>query len=148
MASVRLKARGVALQALYEADTAHHAAQASVDRLLPESRLSQEAQEYARGLVLGVVRHLQEIDRILQEAAPLWPLDQVAVIDRNVIRLAIYEILFNNRERPTPVGAVINEAVELAKRFGSENSPRFVNGVLGKVSTLLPGTLSQRPHKS
>lgn len=126
----------VALQALYEADLTHHSAKEALDCLLQESRLSEGSQELARHLVAGVVDRGQDIDNVLHASAPQWPVDQVATIDRNVLRLAIYEILFNNMERSVPSGVVINEAVDLAKRFGSENSQRFVNGVLGSVSKI------------
>ncbi|MBI2886638.1 MAG: transcription antitermination factor NusB [Chloroflexi bacterium] len=139
MASVRRKARTVVLQALYEADIAHHDAQASVARLLEESTLAPEVRRQAQELMAGVVEHGREIDRLLHEAAPLWPLEQMAVVDRALLRLAIFEILFNNRERSAPVGTVINEAVDMAKRFGSENSARFVNGVLGGIAQRAPG---------
>ncbi|HLC30128.1 MAG TPA: transcription antitermination factor NusB [Dehalococcoidia bacterium] len=140
MASVRQKARIVALQALYEADMAHHSAKESVERLLLESRLSAHGQVAARELVCGVVEHQQEVDQVLQKTAPQWPLNQVAAVDRNILRLAIYEILFNNRERSMPRGIVINEAVDLAKSFGSEKSPGFVNGVLGHLTREHTGT--------
>lgn len=134
VASTRRKARSVALQALYAADIAHHSAQASVEELLLETTLPPQAQQYAREVVGGVAEHKKEIDELIQVVAPLWPLDQVPAVDLNVLRLAIFEILFNNRGRSTPPGAIINEAVDLAKRFGSEHSARFVNGVLGKVA--------------
>ena len=78
----------------------------------------------------------QEIDEVIRQKAPAWPLEQVAVVDRNILRLAIYEILIDNR---VPVRAAINEAVELAKSFGGESSPKFVNGVLGSVSLMRTG---------
>ena len=86
--------------------------------------------EYASELVLGVCSHLAEIDAHIQSAAREWPLQQMARIDKNILRLAIYEILFNNT---VPAKAAINEAVELAKQFGSNTSSRFINGVLGTI---------------
>jgi len=80
-----------------------------------------------------VLEHQEEIDAVIRQKAPAWPLEQVAVIDRNILRLAIYEILIDNR---VPVRAAINEAVELAKSFGGESSPKFINGVLGSVSIM------------
>ena len=85
--------------------------------------------EYAHELVMGVCDHLAEIDAHIQSAAREWPLNQMARIDKNILRLAIYEILFNNT---VPAKAAINEAVELAKQFGSNTSSRFINGVLGR----------------
>jgi N utilization substance protein B len=76
--------------------------------------------------------HAAQLDRVVAELAPEWPVDQIAVIDRNVLRIAIYELLFDS---DTPPKVAINEAVELAKMFGSDSSPRFVNGVLGSLAT-------------
>ncbi|MBI4497901.1 MAG: transcription antitermination factor NusB [Chloroflexi bacterium] len=132
MAGVRRKARMVALQALYEIDCARHDPRQTLTRLLEESTLPPEGREFAEELVIGVVAHREAIDAVIRRTAPLWPLAQIAAIDRNILRLAIYEILFDNK---VPLRAAINEAVELAKLFGSESSPRFVNGVLGTVST-------------
>jgi N utilization substance protein B len=95
-----------------------------------ERRLSPRVAEYADELVHGVLEHLDAIDSTIQEVAPEWPIAQMARIDKNVLRLAIYEILFNNS---VPAKAAINEAVELAKSFGSDTSSRFVNGVLGTI---------------
>ncbi len=78
-----------------------------------------------------MLAHREQIDQMIHDKAPAWPLEQVAVVDRNILRLAIYEILVDNR---VPVRAAINEAVELAKAFGGQSSPKFVNGVLGAVS--------------
>ena len=141
MAGVRQKARGLALQALYEADTVHHPATESVERLLLETKLSSAGQTFARELVKGVVQRQRQIDRAIQKAAPLWPLQQLAAIDRNVLRIAICELAFSpaTGEMAAPPGAAINEAVELAKRFGSDGSPRFVNGVLGTISANVAG---------
>lgn len=134
MAGIRRRARVVAMQALYEADCAHHDAATTLARLLEDSTLPDEGREFARELVDGVTERRDDIDNVITRTAPLWPLDQIAVIDRNILRLAIYEILLNNK---VPMRAAINEAVELAKLFGSESSPRFINGVLGTVSAHL-----------
>ena len=133
MPGKRRRARTVALMALYEADTVGHDPQASLERLLGETPLPADAQEFARHLVMGVLAHRKEIDEVIQRAAPAWPLEQVAVIDRNILRLAIFETLIDNK---VPVRAAINEAVELAKFFGSQASSKFVNGVLGAVSLM------------
>lgn len=130
MASRRL-AREVVLQALYEMDVAGHDPRAALDRLVAETRLRGEAEEFARQLLGGVLAHRREIDELIERTAPAWPSDQLSPIDRNVLRIAIREFLIDNL---TPVGAAINEAVELAKKFGSESSGRFVNGVLGSIS--------------
>ncbi len=133
MAGSRRRARVIALQALYEIDTARHPVGTVVDRLLSVSDLSEENRTFVHGLVSGVVVNIKEIDRNIQQFAPAWPLDQIAAVDRNILRLAIFEILFDNR---MSIKVAINEAVELAKAFGSDNSAKFVNGVLGSVSTL------------
>ena len=133
MAGIRQRARALALQALYEADLSGHPASQAVDRLFAESRLSEAGGRLAGHLVAAVIEHRERIDRIIQDAAPLWPLSQVAPVDRNVLRLAVGELLFPPPE-PAPLKAAINEVVDLAKQFGSEGSARFVNGVLGTVS--------------
>jgi N utilization substance protein B len=133
MPGTRHKARTIALQALYEIDSAGRKADAVVDRLLEGAGLSEENSDFARDLVAGTVGHRDEIDANIRRFAPAWPVDQIATVDRNILRLAIFEILFDNK---VPVKVAVSEAVELAKTFGSENSARFVNGVLGSVSTL------------
>ena len=127
----RRRARILALQALYEADVGRHAAAEVLERLSTERPEPPAVAEFARRLVQGVQANRPAIDRILAEVAPQWPLSEVAAIDRNILRIAIYEVLFDNE---TPVRAAVNEAVELAKTFGSESSARFVNGVLGTVA--------------
>lgn len=131
MAGARRKARIIAFQTLFEVDSTGHAAGDVLDRLLAETPLAAEAAEFARRLVSGVLQKRSEIDRLIGEAAPAWPLDQMARVDKNILRLAIFEILFNNDT--VPAKAAINEAVELAKLFGGESSSKFVNGVLGTV---------------
>jgi len=104
-----------------------------VSRLLAEGGLSEENNAFVRELVTKAVAKRKEIDQHIQRFAPAYPIAQIAVVDRNILRLAIYEILFDNK---VSVKVAINEAVELAKKFGSDNSPKFVNGVLGSVTTL------------
>jgi N utilization substance protein B len=128
--TTRRKARVVALQTLYEIDSVGHDPLRVLDRLMDESGLPASAREFARDLVDGVVENREELDRIITEYAPSWPISQIAEVDRNVLRLAIYELMFS---REAPPKAAINEAVELARAFGSESSRKFVNGVLGSV---------------
>jgi N utilization substance protein B len=130
---IRRKARITALQALFEVDSVAHDAEETLDRLLAEAPLSEDGMAFARELVSGVLTNREEIDNMIQAHAPAWPVAQLAIVDRNILRLAIFEILLDNK---VPVRAAINEAVELAKTFGSENSPKFINGVLGAVSAL------------
>ena len=133
MPGKRRKARILALQALFELDTVGHPPEVTMARLLEESPAPAEAEAFARELVQGVLDSRDRIDAVIRKTAPAWPIEQVPAIDRNILRLAIYEILIDNR---VPMRAAINEAVELAKEFGGETSPKFVNGVLGSVSLL------------
>lgn len=130
MVGARRKARIIVLQTLYEADCSSHEPEQILDRLLQEKTLTQPAVGFARELVTGILQSKQDIDDVIRKFAALFPVEQLANIDRNILRLAIFEILFDNR---VPVKASINEAVELAKAFGSDTSPKFVNGVLGSV---------------
>jgi len=138
MTRERRKARALALQALYEIDSVGHDAQGVLTCLLAEEGLSEENADFTRELVNGVIQNKEKIDYYIQKFAPAWPIEQIAVIDRNILRLAIFEILLDNK---VPVKVAINEAVELAKAFGSDNSFKFVNGVLGSVSALVSNKL-------
>ena len=132
-APLRRKARGVALQALYEGDASDHSPRTTAERLLGEAALGAAGRGFALGLVQGIAENLNEIDGAIGELAPAWPVTLIPIIDRNVLRIAIYEIRYT---ASTPPKVAINEAVELAKAFGSESSPRFVNGVLGSLMEL------------
>ena len=133
-ANPRRKSRVAVLQALYESDVSGHDAGTALARLVAEESLSDAQREFARHLLEGVLSEREAIDDIIRKAAPQWPLEQLSAIDRNILRLAIREILMNNG---APIRAAINEAVELAKSYGSDNSAKFVNGVLGSVSLTL-----------
>jgi N utilization substance protein B len=98
--------------------------------------LTEEGGAFARELVSGVIRHKDGIDQKIQCFAPAWPVGQIPAVDRNILRLAIFEMLFSKQ---VPLKVAINEAVELAKKFGGDNSPKFINGVLGSVSSLVVG---------
>lgn len=126
----RHRARAAVLQVLYEIDCASHEPGVVIARRLAEGDLSEPAEEFARGLAFGVISHLRRLDKLISQYAPEWPVQQIAIIDRNVLRIAIYEIML---AEDTPIKVAINEAVELAKQFGSESSGRFVNGVLGSL---------------
>lgn len=138
MAPPRRLAREVALQALYEVDVSGHSPQAALDRLIEEEELDPSLAEFSRTLFEGVLENRERIDQIIEQAAPAWPAHQLAPVDRNVLRLAIREFFVDNL---TPVSAAINEAIELAKKYGSDSSGKFVNGVLGAVSA----NLNDRP---
>jgi N utilization substance protein B len=127
---VRHQARISALQALFEIDCAHHNPTTVIERRLHDVSLPEAGAEFARDLVQGVSEQKDHLDSLVGRYAPEWPVDQIAIIDRNILRIAIYEILMRD---DTPVKVAINEAVELAKEFGSDSSGRFVNGVLGSL---------------
>lgn len=129
----RRQARILALQTLYEVDTVGHDPEVALNRLIEDKAMSPKPTLYARELITGVMERKEEIDATIERFAPQFPVEEISPIDRNILRLAIFEILFDNR---VPVKAAINEAVELAKGFGSDSSPRFVNGVLGSISPL------------
>lgn len=131
MAASRRLARELVLQSLYEMDVAAHDPSEALERLIAEHHLKDALPDFARLLLSGVLAHRAEIDALIERTAPARPADQLAPVDRNILRIAIREFLVDNL---TPVGAAINEAVELAKKYGSESSGRFVNGVLGSVS--------------
>ena len=133
MFGARRRARALALQALYEVDAARHDAAEVVSRLLAGEELAEENTSFVHELVNGVIQNKKKIDENIQSFAPAWPIEQMPIVDRNILRLAIFEILFDNK---VSVKIAINEAVELAKNFGSDNSSKFVNGVLGSVSAL------------
>lgn len=133
MAGKRHKGRTVALQALFELDAVGHPAAAAVDASIENLRAKEDVREFALELVQGVADNRERIDQVIRDTAPAFPIDQIAAIDRNILRLAIYEILIDNK---VPMRAAINEAIELAKEYGGENSPKFINGVLGSVSVL------------
>lgn len=127
---VRRQARISALQALYELDTTNHSAGEVITYRLEEHPLSPEGETFLRQLVSGVLHYRDQLDALIQKHAPAWPVTQIAVIDRNLLRLALYEL---SGRVDTPAKVAINEAVDLAKLFGSDSSSRFINGVLGSA---------------
>ena len=127
----RTRARGIALQALYEIDlVGHPPAQVLQERLEAEPQ-TEELAEFIRQILFGVLPLRERLDTVIAKYAPEWPLEQVAAVDRNILRIATWELA---KARETPVKVAINEAVELAKSFGSDSAPRFVNGVLGSLA--------------
>jgi transcription antitermination protein NusB len=123
----------MALQVLFEVDCAGHDYEQALDRILQQSALPDDTAAFARELVSTVVENRERIDGLIARFAPAWPLDQIAIVDRNILRLGIGEIIFDL----VPVKVAINEAVELAKTYGGESSSKFVNGVLGSLYTEL-----------
>lgn len=139
----RTRARAVALQALYEIDIMGHLPGVVLEDRFREpalgdgpednfaaAHLDEVLQDFCRQIVLGVLPLVEQLDGLIAKHAPEWPLDQVATIDRNILRIALWEIALGDQ---TPIKVAINEAVELAKTFGSDSTPRFVNGVLGSL---------------
>jgi len=127
----RTRARSLALQVLYEIDIANHPPADVFKSRLDESPLANDLAEFARQIIFGVLPITHNLDQLISKYAPEWPLDQIAAIDRNILRIALWEFAVL---RETPVKVAINEAVELAKLFGSDSAPRFVNGVLGALA--------------
>jgi len=131
-AQSRRRSRIAAFQILFEADQRTLPIEIVARRQLAEGHLAPEAIHFTRSLIEGVRAHLGEIDATIGEYAPAFPLGDLSPVDRNVLRLAIYEVLFDTQRAPLRVA--INEAVDIAKGYGSESSGRFVNGVLGAVA--------------
>jgi N utilization substance protein B len=131
MAGKRRQARIVALQALYELDCTRHQLEETSAYSEAKETLTPEALTFSGELVKGVLQRKSEIDSLIRRFASAFPPEQMSIIDRNILRLAIYEVLFTDK---SPVKAAINEAVELAKDFGGDSSPRLVNGVLGSIT--------------
>ncbi len=127
--------RSIAMQSLYEWDFKGKK-KGAVDEIikhnLGEFGPGVEDASFVHYLVKGVLKNREKIDKFIEKCAPEWPLDQVTVVDRNVLRLGIFELVFGNYEEVPPKVA-INEAIELAKTYGGESSGRFVNGVLGTI---------------
>ena len=122
----------VALQVLYELDCTRHKLEQTSAYSEAEDTLTPEALTFSEELVKGVLQEKSEIDALIRKFAAAFPPEQMSIIDRNILRLAIYEVLFTDE---TPIKAAINEAVELAKDFGGDSSPRLINGGLGSVTT-------------
>ena len=126
----RRKARMVALQCLFAMDLREWAEEPPLEWVTEENPLPNDAGEFALGLVSGVKDARLRLDDVILRYASAWPVAQLAVVDRNVLRIALFELLY---EQETPRKSAVNEAVEVAKVFGSESSTRFVNGVLGSI---------------
>lgn len=125
------KAREGALQVLFEVDLVGHDVEDVRARQFDQMLLADGFRAYAERLVDGVLAHRDDLDAVIVATAPAWPIAQLPRVDVNILRLALCELLYSTE---VPVGAVINEAVELAKRYGSENSGKFINGALGTVA--------------
>jgi N utilization substance protein B len=129
--TARRRARVIALQVLYELDgAARHDPDRAFENRLREQSIPTPAEGFAREVIVGVLENRTRIDTIISTYAPSWPIGQMAAVDKNILRVAIFELVIGDE---TPPKVAINEAVELAKVFGSDASPKFVNGVLGSV---------------
>ena len=134
MASRHLS-RSIAMQSLYEWDFNGQKPEfldKIVEKNIQEYGPGLENTDFVWQLVKGASTHLSQIDKIIEKAAPEWPLEQITIVDRNVLRMGLYELLYSKKEEVPPKVA-INEAIELAKTFGGESSGKFINGVLGTV---------------
>lgn len=127
----RTKARSLALQVLYEVDIANHPPGEIFKLRLEESPLTDDLAEFARQIIFGILPLTTTLDHLIAKYAPEWPLDQIAAIDRNILRMALWEFAVSGE---TPLKVAINEAVELAKLYASDSAPRFINGVLGALA--------------
>lgn len=147
MASRHLS-RSIAMQSLYEWDFSDKKLDLNtiIERNLDEFGPGLEDKTFAWELVTGVVEHLKELNNIIKTAAPQWPINQISIVDRNILRLGIYELLYEDK-KAVPPKVAINEAIELAKSFGGENSGKFINGVLGTVYKNLPGYEEDKEKK-
>jgi len=138
--------RSVVLQSLYEWDFFDKKEDfvKILERDLKEFAPGIDEPEFAWRIAKGIIENLSEIDKIVEKAAPQWPLNQIPIIDRNILRIGLYELLFADKEEVPPKVA-INEAIELAKSYGGENSSKFINGVLGTIYKELNSKL-QNPN--
>ena len=130
MLDPRRKGRMLTLQCLFGMDLRDWSPEIPLDWLIEDDPIPLGVREFAQELIHGVREDHAQLDTVIHKYAPAWPVDQLSVVDRNVIRIALFELLFR---KDTPRKAAVNEAVELAKVFGSESSARFVNGVLGSI---------------
>jgi len=132
--SSRHQARSIAVQILYEKD--FYDKESNIEELIKENisdqDLKKKQKSFVRTLIEGVMQHHQEIDNILEKAAPDWPLERMAAVDRNILRLGLYELMYVDHKEVPPKVA-INEAIELGKDFGDPSSGKFINGVLGTI---------------
>lgn len=132
--ATRHLARTIVLQSLYEWDFYEHQADLAniLERNMKEVGPGIDEPDFVWRIAKGVIEHMKEIDDIIKRVAPEWPINQIAIVDRNVLRIGLYELMYADRNEVPPKVA-INEAIEIAKNYGGQNSPKFINGVLGTV---------------
>lgn len=140
--------RSIVMQSLYEWDfyNKEKDLEKIVERNLKEFAPGLEEEEFVWQLIKGIKKHLSEIDKIIETAAPQWPLPQINIVDRNILRLGLYELLYADKKEVPPKVA-INEAIELGKSFGGESSGKFINGVLGAVYEQLKEENQEKEEK-
>jgi len=146
--SSRHLARTITLQTLYEWDfhnQNNNLLPKILERHLKESGLNTEENEFIKNLVREIVKNLKKIDERITTFAPEWPIEQITLIDKNILRLGIYELLFS---KETPPKVCINEAIEIAKTFGGETSGKFVNGVLGAIYEKIKDSIEKSGSKN
>lgn len=131
----RRRARELALQVLFQVDVVRANPERALEYLLAEHQVSDETAAFARLLVKGTLAKIQEIDDYIKRYAIEWDLPRMANVDRNILRLGLFEMLYYGK---TPLNVAIDEAVELAKTFSEENSCRFINGILGRIAREVP----------
>jgi len=132
--ATRHLARTIVLQSLYEWDFYEHQADLAniLERNMKEFGPGIDEPDFVWRIAKGVIEHIKELDDIIKRVAPDWPINQIAIVDRNVLRIGLYELMYADRNEVPPKVA-INEAIEIAKNYGGQNSPKFINGVLGTV---------------
>jgi transcription antitermination factor NusB len=126
----RRKGRELALKFLFQLDIAGERTEEEVKKFFSDGKTPREVEEFARRLALGTIAHREELDGLISAHSDNWRLNRMAVVDRNILRIGVYEFLY---EEETPKRVVINEAIEIAKRYGSADSAQFVNGILDAV---------------
>jgi len=126
----RRTARELALKFLYQTEFNSNSPDSELNSFCDRANVSEEVQNFTQALIKNILFHKKEVDELLEKISANWVPDRMAVIDKNILRLGICELLFDST---TPPKVVINEAVEIAKKFGTEESPDFINGILDKV---------------
>lgn len=141
--SSRRRGRELALQILYQLDMVRADVNEAIKAFwgLQESIPSEDTKEFCEDLARGASEHSEEIDRLIEDAASNWRISRMAVVDRNILRLAVYELLYRE---DIPSTVTINEAIELGKMFGTEESGAFINGVLDKIAERIPESISKK----
>jgi N utilization substance protein B len=132
----RRKAREYALQMLFQWDITHDSIDQIASTFFEDEEEDQAVGDFARQLVIRTVEHIERIDQLIQRHAEHWRLDRMATVDRNLLRLAAQEFIFDNE---TPKSVVINEAIEIARRYSTQDSPQFINGILDSIKRELEG---------